>query len=60
MYKEAEQLKADCLAKDKEIDELKKAAQTVKAPSANGNGNIGGDATYWKKRYEQLLDTFED
>jgi hypothetical protein len=53
-YKQAEQLRTDVDKKDHEIKTLKAQLSTAKASQSNGVG-AGGDATYWKKKYDGLL-----
>jgi chromosome segregation ATPase len=54
MYKQAEQLRTDVDQKDHEIKTLKVQLSAVKTSQSNGVG-AGGDATYWKKKYDGLL-----
>jgi hypothetical protein len=55
-YKEAEENRSACVEKDKEIAALKSDLFTAKIQSNQSNG-VGGDAAYWKDRYESLLVT---
>jgi hypothetical protein len=53
-YKQAEQLRTSAVQKDQEIKTLKTQLFTAKVSQSNGVGT-GGDATYWKKKYDGLL-----
>lgn len=53
-YREAEKYRSACVEKDKEIAILKNDLSTAKTKSGQSNG-IGGDAAYWKDRYESIL-----
>jgi hypothetical protein len=53
-YKQAEQLRKSALEKDDQIKGLILELSTAKASQTNGIGS-GGDATYWKDKYDGLL-----
>jgi hypothetical protein len=53
-YKKSEQLRQAVADKDNEIRNLKRQLTDAKTSQSNGVGS-GGDAAYWKNKYDGLL-----
>jgi hypothetical protein len=53
-YKQAEQIRTSAEKKDEMIKGLELELSAAKSYQSNGLG-AGGDATYWKKKYDGLL-----
>ncbi|KZM22364.1 uncharacterized protein EKO05_0007741 [Ascochyta rabiei] len=56
-YRAAEEYRQDAHEKEAQVHELKLQLAAAKASQSNGVGAGGGDATYWKQKYESLLST---
>ena len=57
-YKQAEKHRQDNVEKEKEIANLKLELSAAEDQPAQSNGmGGGGDAVYWKDKYESLLAT---
>ncbi|KAH7092214.1 hypothetical protein FB567DRAFT_233977 [Paraphoma chrysanthemicola] len=53
-FKQAEQYRQDAITKDDQIKALKLELSVAKSSQSNGLG-LGGDAKYWKGKYDDLL-----
>lgn len=53
-YKQAEQLRQVAEQQNEQIKNLKAELSDAKASQSNGVG-AGGDAAYWKDKYDNLL-----
>ncbi|KAH7068263.1 hypothetical protein BKA63DRAFT_581705 [Paraphoma chrysanthemicola] len=53
-FKQAEQYRQDAISKDDRIKTLKVELSVAKTSQSNGLG-LGGDAKYWKGKYDDLL-----
>jgi hypothetical protein len=57
-YKQAEQFRKAALEKDEQIENLKKELSEITVSRSNGV-SAGGDAAYWKEKYEGLLSSMD-